>query len=522
MLPGGKNMLKKVLCWCLLILLIIPLPAKASLSDDVYQFTQKYSHIYANIDPALVAKMEPFLQDVVDYVVEKYDSDQVLNTQIKNGVASVLLTGEAYKNDLLPFMMEQAVNKELYQSQLTEMREIVRKEVQARLDAVNSPTGGGAVKPPATSVDPTSVEVDRQLAAGNAVISLTLGEDSRAVTITGATLQTIAAAGKELEITASGVTFRFPPQALNIASDSILAISARSLDATETSDAAQNLNSGQELVGPIYEFNSVTETNTQGVQFQKAVTVVLSYAGQDLTNITEDFLNAFYLNETTGNWVQMNGTVDKVNKTVSFKTTHFSKYAILFSPPATKSKFTDLPAEHWAYADINKMVGLGLVSGISSTEFAPERNITRAEFAALLVRALGIQPTVQIYGKFNDVPADKWCFNTVNTAADLGLLSGYSQNSFGPDDPVTREQMAVMITRALSYKGINITSNESEMGALSVFGDRQNISSWAVNGVNTAVKHGIIKGRSTVQFAPRENASRAEAAVMILRMYNIK
>lgn len=121
-----------MLLFCLLIIFLFPFPqsADASLADDVAIFKQKYQDIYNSIDPALADKMEIFLQDVVDYVVINYDVEKDINVQIKNGVASVLLTGDKYKNDLLPFLLEQAENKELYQSQLNEMKEIVRKNVE--------------------------------------------------------------------------------------------------------------------------------------------------------------------------------------------------------------------------------------------------------------------------------------------------------------------------------------------------------------------------------------------------------
>jgi len=101
------------------------------------------------------------------------------------------------------------------------------------------------------------------------------------------------------------------------------------------------------------------------------------------------------------------------------------------------------------------------------------------------VRALGITPSIQAYGRFNDVPANEWYFNVVNTAADVGLMSGYTPNTFGPNDPITREQIGVMITRALLYKGKNATSGSANLAA---FADQQQISSWAVDGVAAAVQ----------------------------------
>lgn len=511
-------MFKKILTWCLLILFILPLPAMASFSDEVKAFEAKYPEIYGTIDPALAAKMETYLEDVVNYVVVNYDDSKSIDTQIMNAVPSVLLTGETYKNDLMPFLLEQAVNQDTYRTQLTEMQEIVRIEALARIAAQNSSSGGGG----GTTTDTDSaitIEVKKQLAAGNERVILNIEDSTQSVTLTAATLKSIADAGKDLEMKIGGVTFRLPPQSLNLTTGSTLAISARTLSTTQIVAAEQKLSNMQTIVGSVYELNNGTATSPQGVQFQKPVTIVLSYAGATVPS-NGNVLDVYCLNETIGQWEAMNGIVDNTNQTISFTTTHFSKYAILSSPPAAVNKFIDLPTAHWACADVEKLVGMGLVKGISATEFAPERNITRAEFAALLVRALDIKTGTQLTGKFADVAATEWYFSVVNAAAEAGLVSGYSAVTFGPNDPVTREQIAVMISRALTYNENNTTDTSGNTN-LQIFEDKQQISSWALDGVSTAVHQGIIKGRSTTQFAPLEKATRAEAAVMILRMYNL-
>jgi hypothetical protein len=187
--------------------------------------------------------------------------------------------------------------------------------------------------------------------------------------------------------------------------------------------------------------------------------------------------------------------------------------------PIDNGTFIDIVG-HWAARDIEQMVKLSLVMGVSATEFAPNRAITRAEFTALLIRAVGLE-TGQVAGKFTDVPANKWYYSVVNTAAEAGLVSGYG-TTFGPDDPITREQMAVMISRALVFKDENVelTANE-KMLLLAVFVDRKDISVWAGDGVAQAAYLGIVKGRSSNMFVPRGIATRAEAAVMILRMFNL-
>jgi hypothetical protein len=163
----------------------------------------------------------------------------------------------------------------------------------------------------------------------------------------------------------------------------------------------------------------------------------------------------------------------------------------------------------------------GLVSGVTPFQFEPERSITRAEFAAIILRAMGEQPGSYMTGRFYDVPADSWYFNVVNKAAEVGIITGYSSTSFGPRDPVTREQIASIISRAMEIKGKGTAVSDSDVPAvLGVFADQKNISLWARNGVAFAAVNNIVKGRSASEFAPEATATRAEATAMILRMYN--
>lgn len=186
-------------------------------------------------------------------------------------------------------------------------------------------------------------------------------------------------------------------------------------------------------------------------------------------------------------------------------------------PPQSRS-FTDLTG-HWAAGDVQKLVSLGIVTGVSLNEFEPNRSITRAEFTALLVRAVKLETDDSLPARFADVTADKWYFGIINTAAEAGLVSGFDQNNFGPNEPVTREQMAVMIIRAMinSGKSMDINTNEAVVD-LMAFIDGHMISEWAVTSMASAIKLGIISGRGEAMIAPGAVATRAEAAVMILRM----
>lgn len=193
--------------------------------------------------------------------------------------------------------------------------------------------------------------------------------------------------------------------------------------------------------------------------------------------------------------------------------------AIVHSPGEviTTLVFTDTK-QHWARADIEKMAALGLISGVAPGIFEPDRNITRAEFSAILLRTLGIEPQSHVTGRFADVLAGEWYFDTINTAASLGLVNGYSASSFAPQEPITREQMAVMIYTALRYQAKDVTETESTESGSVLFADAHLISPWAEVAVASAAKLGLIKGRGNNIFAPQENATRAEASVLLLKL----
>ncbi|MEN6324956.1 MAG: S-layer homology domain-containing protein [Syntrophomonas sp.] len=409
------------------------------------------------------------------------------------------------------------------------LRNAVYESVLQKNTSVTTGGGGGGAVPAPQSASITN-EINRQLSnQGSNIVSLQMTSGNDNLSIPVQDLQQIKSAGRELQISNGNVTLRIPAEALSITANSSLSLSIRALSDASAATALQNQAPGQVLIGKVQELSSADETNSNGVQFQKPVTVVISYAQESLGNATGAKLNVYYYNESTKQWESMNGTQDTNDKTITFSTFHFSKYAIMTvpeqpingTPPAQApaSNFQDI-SQHWARQDIETMVQLKLASGVSPSEFLPDRNITRAEFAALLCRALGINPAPQLSGQFNDVYGDKWYYSIVNQAASIGLLKGYNLTLFGPEDPVTREQMAVMISNALSYRGPNSSGDSSgTSGDISIFSDQGSISFWARNSIAVVRQKGIIKGRDDGNFAPLANATRAEASVMILKMY---
>ncbi len=181
--------------------------------------------------------------------------------------------------------------------------------------------------------------------------------------------------------------------------------------------------------------------------------------------------------------------------------------------------FKDI-TNHWAKKEIETLVEKGIVNGMTETEFAPNANITRAQFATLLIKALEMDVPKGASVAFKDVPANVWYKDIVAAAVKSGLINGYDVNTFGPDDNITREQMAVMMARALKVKPSGTQENEN-LSELNKFNDLNHISNWAQEGVAIAAKNGIVNGMDEHTFAPSTNATRAQGAVMILRLYNL-
>ncbi|MDD4754311.1 MAG: S-layer homology domain-containing protein, partial [Desulfitobacteriaceae bacterium] len=188
--------------------------------------------------------------------------------------------------------------------------------------------------------------------------------------------------------------------------------------------------------------------------------------------------------------------------TISVKVDHFTKYAVMIAAKQTGQIITDI-AGHWAEDNIKELVALGAVNGYPDGTFRPNDIITRAEFAVILVKALKLEPQ---NGKVFADTAGHWAEEAVATAEYYGIVSGYNANTFGVKDPITREQMAAMMVRA-----VKLTPVTEEL----TFIDNDKISDWASEAVAAAVNNGIINGYPDKTLRPQGNATRAEAVTVI-------
>lgn len=183
-----------------------------------------------------------------------------------------------------------------------------------------------------------------------------------------------------------------------------------------------------------------------------------------------------------------------------------------------KKSFDDIPAGFWAKEDIELLASKLVIKGVSDKTFKPNGEITRAEFASLLVRALGLTPD-KAAANFSDIKQTDWFAGSIGAAVKADLVKGFNDGTFHPQSTITREQMAVMVQNALNYvgKGKSLSMDE-QAKILSTFDDRDSISSYALTAAAGLIDAGIIIGYTADQFAPDIVVTRAQAAVILKRM----
>lgn len=184
-------------------------------------------------------------------------------------------------------------------------------------------------------------------------------------------------------------------------------------------------------------------------------------------------------------------------------------------PDAVKNPFADVNAGDWFYQDVLFSYEKGLMSGMDAAAFAPYANTTRAQIAVIFYRMEG-SPAVEGENSFTDVvrgSGTAWFYDAVTWAQKNGIMGGYSNSSFAPNDPITREQLAAIFYRYAQYKGYDTTQGGM---AIREFDDYESISDYAMGAMAWAVNTGLVKGDSNLLY-PKGTATRAEIAALFHR-----
>ena len=182
------------------------------------------------------------------------------------------------------------------------------------------------------------------------------------------------------------------------------------------------------------------------------------------------------------------------------------------NPGTGANPFTDVSEKDWFYGDVMFVYENGLMLGTSKTLFSPHGTVMRGMMATILWRMEG-SPVPKGKNSFTDVEAGKWYADAITWTAENGIFAGYGKDKFGPDDPITREQLAAIFYRYADYKGYDLAVK----GNLDKFKDADKITDYAKTAMQWAVGSGLMKGKSGNLLDPQGTATRAEIAAMLHR-----
>ncbi|NIK77843.1 secreted pullulanase [Paenibacillus castaneae] len=350
-------------------------------------------------------------------------------------------------------------------------------------------------------------------------VSLTIDTGKAAVLLP---LKAAAILGKnDLELRMNGLTVTLPNAVLagmpslvkaGDTDGSRILFQAKPLTEAAVSSIMNSMNvvQGEFKAGSqVYEFklSVITSEGTaiEVTKFEKPIIVAFMVS----ESVNTELIGIYYISDN-GKPEYVGGVLN--GNIMTSQLFHFSKYTVL----ERNKSFSDVSASHWASSAIKALAAKGIVTGISDTQFAPQANVTRAEFAAMLIRALGVKTEGRAgNGGFADVSADKWYSAYVATAVELGIVKGRSDKAFAPNATISREEMAVMIVRAYEVK---IGKASEATAKQASFADGNEISSWAAESVAAAEELGLVQGSSNGRYMPKSQMTRAESAKAI---YNL-
>ena len=223
-----------------------------------------------------------------------------------------------------------------------------------------------------------------------------------------------------------------------------------------------------------------------------------------------------------GNTTEMPSTYD--GKEVKFTVEHFSNYVIAYDEERAAvcpqdatcpiSAFIDADPTAWYHDGVHYVLENGIMSGLGNGQFAPNGTTSRAMLAQILYNMEG-KPAIRSGIPFEDVSESDWYAMAISWAESNGIIGGYGNGKFGPNDDLTREQLVTIMYRYAKDKGIDVSVGE-DTNILS-YDDAFDVSEWAIPAMQWAVGNGLISGRTASTLNPKDKATRAEIATIIMR-----
>ena len=260
--------------------------------------------------------------------------------------------------------------------------------------------------------------------------------------------------------------------------------------------------------------NSVTSIGNNAFEY---CNVLISVSIPD--NVTSIGDGAFYYCNNL-KWVLFKGNAVELFGDYVFKNTHRNFVIYYYKGAAgftnlwhgyptvgidvTIDKFIDVLANHWAANSIGRLADKGIVNGYSDGTYRPNNKITREEAAAIIVKAVGLK-TKGMVSDFLDVPENSWSSSSIAAAQEAGIINGYADGTFRPEAKVSREEVAAMVTKAFKLKLKSGATKFKDVPA----------KSWSKRSIDILTSNNIVNGYSDGTFRPKNQITRAEFAVFI-------
>ncbi len=230
------------------------------------------------------------------------------------------------------------------------------------------------------------------------------------------------------------------------------------------------------------------------------------------SGVSTSLLGVYYLGEDGA--LRYEGGRMAAENRISADIRHFSRYAVL----EYAKEFEDVPGSHWAYDAVTELAAKQIVQGVGDRKFGTNAKVSRAEFASLIVRAFGLQ-TAGTSRPFADVKEGSWYAEDVASAAKAGLILGRTPDTFDPGGNLTRLEAAILLDRLLRSK--NAAGLPPKPNALEAFADTSKLSPAAYEALSRSVGIGLIQGDDRQRLRPNDGLTRAEAAVLLARLYRL-
>jgi len=179
--------------------------------------------------------------------------------------------------------------------------------------------------------------------------------------------------------------------------------------------------------------------------------------------------------------------------------------------------FADVDENSWYAQAVQFVSDRGMFNGTGNGFFSPQVHMTRSMFVTILGRLTGVNESQFNRSNFDDVNAITWYAPFVAWATENGIVSGYGNGLFGPNDDISREQIALLLYKYAKYSGYDVSIGSGSLDVLNGFSDADSVSSWATDAANWAASAGLINGKPGNIFDPKGIATRAEVAAIMQR-----